>query len=395
MASVKLDPHKTDISRDASAGFSQRQLAQKYNVSRDTMQRWLKAEGIETVPAIGIAAQVPAEGEIYREELLQAEVRDLRARVRKERGVDVQAERVLAEIRTAIQAEPVRFEPLPPVLGTDHKPHVQALLLSDLHAGEVVRPEAIDGMNEFHWDVLVERMQKIHRALVSYQAARPYPIVELQQWWLGDMTSGTHHKELAESNEFGMAEQAFRVGMLLGQFVEELVPHYPQQIITGVSGNHGRMNKEPAAKSVADSFDWLAYKIAEAYLRNYIEAGSVVMEFPLSGFAIVNIAELNFLLQHGDGIRSSMVGFPGGGVLRRTKELRAQWLEKDVVLNGFAFGHFHQAHVLPGNVFVNGSVKGADEWCLKQFGSSPPPEQLLLTFDPSKRRRTDVSSITP
>ena len=391
--SLKLDAFEADIRKDAQHS-SQRQLAAKYNVSRDTMQRFLKAKGIETVPVIGLAAQLP-DGEVTESEVMAAELRDLKSRVRRARTVDVQAERVLEEVRAAVQATPIRFEPLPPVLDTPHKPHQQVLMLSDLHAGEVVRPEAIDGLNEFHWDVLVERMQKIQRSVVSYKATRSYPIEEFHMWWLGDMCSGANHQEIAETNEFPQAEQAFRVGMLLGKFTEELVPHHSKIVIKGVAGNHPRTSKAPAAKQVFDNFDWLAYKIAETYLHNYIEEGIVDVEFPLSGFAISQVAGLNILLSHGDGIKSSMVGFPGGGVMRRTKELRAQWLEKGVILDGFAFGHFHSAHVLPGNVYVNGSVKGPDEWSLKNFGSGAAPEQLLLTFDPSKRRRTDVSSITP
>jgi len=49
----------------------------------------------------------------------------------------------------------------------------------------------------------------------------------------------------------------------------------------------------------------------------------------------------------------------------------------------FCLGHFHAANALDGigsKVFMNGSLKGVDEFSLKQFGSGHHPSQLLLTF---------------
>jgi len=45
-----------------------------------------------------------------------------------------------------------------------------------------------------------------------------------------------------------------------------------------------------------------------------------------------------------------------------------------------------------GKVAMNGSVKGVDEYSLKQFGSGRGPQQLLLTFHP-RRGLTDVSFV--
>ena len=61
-------------------------------------------------------------------------------------------------------------------------------------------------------------------------------------------------------------------------------------------------------------------------------------------------------------------------------------------LDYFALGHFHQLNAVKG-VFMNGSVKGPDEYVLKQFGSADPWEQMLLTFDKQACRLTDISFI--
>lgn len=326
-----------------------------------------------------------------REELLAAELNDLRKRVNKQRSLDVQAERVLLQIQDTIRpAEPLYTAPAPAPPGK--KRHVQALILSDLHCGEVVVPEAVNGLNEFNWDVLVQRITSIEKSLLSFQRARPYPVDELQIWLLGDNLSGNIHEELAETNEFGVAEQAWRVGILLAQFIERLVPHFPRIVVKGVAGNHPRVGKPHSSKQVFDSFDWLGYMLIATHLAKY---DSVSCDFPRSGFTVAEIAGLKILLWHGDGVRSSMPGVPWGGVMRRWNELRKQYAQRDIYLDGLAVGHFHQANVVQGQIFMNGSVIGLNEYGLKNFGSGERPTQLLLTFQPDKKRLTDVSYINP
>jgi hypothetical protein len=326
-----------------------------------------------------------------REEILEAELKELRKRVGKARSVDVQAERVLQEIeRTIRPAEPVYVAHKPSPPGT--KKHVQALILSDLHCGEVVVPEAVNGLNEFNWDVLVRRMASIERSLLSFQAARPYPVDELHIWLLGDNLSGNIHEELAETNEFPVAEQAWLVGMLIAQFIERLVPHYARITVEGVAGNHPRVGKPHSSKQVFDSFDWLGYKIIETHLARYESVGC---DFPQAAFIVSEIAGLKVLLWHGDGVRSSMPGVPWGGVMRRWNELRKQYAQQGTYLDALAVGHYHQANVIQGSIFMNGSVIGLNEYGLKNFGSGEKPTQLLLTFQPDKKRLTDVSYINP
>jgi hypothetical protein len=170
-------------------------------------------------------------------------------------------------------------------------------------------------MNEFNWEILERRMAKIQRSLRSFQENRPWPIEELQVWMLGDMCSGSNHPEIVETNEYTAAEQGIKVGRLLGQWLEELVPYYPAITVHGVAGNHPRLSLKPASKNVFNNFDWVAYQVAETYLRNY----DVKCVFPRSAFSVAEIAGLKHLLTHGDGIRSTMPGVPWGGALHRPR----------------------------------------------------------------------------
>jgi predicted phosphodiesterase len=206
------------------------------------------------------------------------------------------------------------------------------------------------------------------------------------------MNGGINHQELAETNEFSIAEQCVLTGDLLGQWTEPLVEAYPRVTVVGVAGNHPRVSKQPANKRVFDNFDWLSYKRAEAYLSRY---ATVEFHLPRSGYHVHEVAGRNMLFFHGDGIRSSMPGVPWGGIMRRVNEMKKQYASQGVLLDYFALGHFHQANIVQSSIFCNGSVKGLDEYTLKQFGGGEPPTQLLLTFCRDKRRLTDVSFINP
>lgn len=381
----KLDKHADYIKLAMSQGASKKKLAEELGVARSTLDHWLKRpEPADPEDDDGVSEL----------EIVKQQLKEVKAAYRKARTMDVQAERVMQEIHEAVQATPVKYTPMEVPDGELH-PHTQALMLSDTHAGEVVDSEAMNGMNVYNWDVMVERMASIQYSLLSFQANRPYPIHELQLWCLGDMLSGSNHQELAETNEMPAADQAFQFGMLLGKWIEELVPYYPAITVAGVVGNHPRVSVKPANKQVFNNFDWMAYKVAEAYLSKYIEAGHITTAFPRSGFHVAEIASNKVLLFHGDGIRSSMPGVPWGGVTRRTSELKKQYSEFGIHLDGFALGHFHQANVVQGSVFMNGSVKGSDEYVIKNFGAGEKPTQLLLTYDNEHRRLTDVSYITP
>ena len=54
-------------------------------------------------------------------------------------------------------------------------------------------------------------------------------------------------------------------------------------------------------------------------------------------------------------------------------------------LGPVALGHFHEANVVgQKRIWVNGSIKGPDEYSIKRFGGGRPPCQLLHTFHPER-----------
>lgn len=392
---LTVEEHQQVIAAALAAGKTYRQIADELGCHHTTVAAFAKVNCTSLVRPAG-AQRATAKAPIERPEvpdeleLLRAEVKGYRAADRKLRTLDVQAEALLHEVRNTVTPAPIRYEAPDEAEGYG-KAHMQVLLLSDLHVGEVVVPEAVNGLNEYNWEVFTERMASVHKALISFQNNRPYPIDELVIGLLGDNVSNNHHEELATTNEFPITEQCYRGGLFLGQWIEQLVQDYPRIRVVGVGGNHGRTKKAPSSKQVFDSFDWLGYQYAKQHLAQY----DIEFLTPRSAMAVVEVAGRNMLMWHGDGVRSSMPGVPWGGVMRRVNELKKQYSEAGVQIDYVSFGHFHQPNIIQGNLFGNGSLMGLNEYGLKNFGGGAAPAQLLLTFNREKRRLTDCSFITP
>lgn len=342
-------------------------------------------------------AKGAAEGqkEVREVELLRHRNRELEAATKRQRESEVTDERYIRRVENAVPAIKPRYAPAPPVKHASEDAHEFVLLFSDAHAGEVVTSQETLGMNVYDWNVMLERMGRIQRSVLSYQEHRPYPVAKLHIAMLGDNLSGSIHEDLAVTNEKADAEATVQLGSDAAAWIEEFVPHFPSIAITGISGNHPRRTKKSSHKRPFNNDDYVAYHIMRAYLRNY---DSITFDIPASDFGVMTVAERwRFLLMHGDGIRSTMPGVPWGGVLRRITTLEAQFAAAGQALDYALLGHFHSANALDGvgvKTFMNGALKGVDGYSLKQFGSGRPPRQLLLTVHPRKGV-TDVSYLDP
>lgn len=367
-------------------GATNEDIAAAAGVGEASVRRFRKRHGLTAATS---TRNIPVRKTLDHD-VLEAEVRELRKAVRRNRREEVAEERVLRAIEQAVANTPHDPTPMPsPAPLPERAHHSQAALLSDWHIGEVVELDQMNGLNQYNYFFARQRVQEVHRSLLSFKSVRP-ELTELQLWFLGDMVSGNIHDELRETNEFPVAQQAVLTGHLIADLVKSLVPHYPAIRCIGLAGNHARTRKEHASKQVFDSMDVVAYELASA-----LTPDSVTWEIPRSAMYVAEIAGRNILLWHGDGVRSSMPGVPWGGVMRRWNELRKSYAERDLRLDGLAVGHFHQANAVSGPIFMNGSLIGPNEYGLKNFGSGERPTQLLLTFDNDRRRLTDVSYITP
>lgn len=379
------------IGRLLAEGYAPSQIAREVGVHHKSMVEYVRrhfgpAKAPKSVGYQGV------DGEVDQTDVLRAELKEARQALAKGRKSDVATQRMLAALTEGIEkvAPPeVRVAPVPLTDRIDGAHHRQLVLLSDWHGGEGVSRQQVNGLNEYDWEIMEARVDEVVQSLLKYKQRAP-ELTGLDIGFLGDMTSGNIHEEIARSNVATAAEQAIKIGYLMGQTVERLVPHYPELRVFGLPGNHGRLVKAPAAKNVGDNLDTIAYHVAALYLRGY---ESVTFDISESNIHFHEIAGLRGCFFHGDGIKSSMIGVPQGGLIRRAATLHAQY---PFPIDFFALGHFHEATwYRDRGIFINGALKGVDEWCLKNFGSGSKPSQTLLTFDEAKSRFVGAQSIDP
>lgn len=354
----------------------------------------LKAAGVRhqvTTPAVGGRKQAeaiaPDEALTKQNDLLKLENRRLRRAADKAASGDLAEERVIQRLEQAAAALSPSWDAVKiPRLAKGKRTTQEAVLLwSDLHAAEVVSLEETRGINEYNWSIMEERMADTQRAVFSHTDHFGFNVETLHIPMLGDMLSGDIHEELKVTNDRPLTEAvvdlaAAHVPWLLG-FAER----FPKVKISGVPGNHPRATQKPQAKMAHNNADWLFYQFLKAMLKDHPQ-----FEFDIAkgSFNVITLADRwRALLMHGDGIRSTMPGVPWGGVIRRITVLESQFVAARTPLDFVFLGHFHTRNALDGvnsQVYMNGSLKGADEYSLKMFGSGRPAAQSLMTFHPER-----------
>lgn len=421
MATKNAYPSDDEIVKGVVDDGSVAALARKLGIVPRSLRDYIVARGLQTAVAEALAAAARERSEFAREAAEQAAEDLARAEADAEEALEDEQpseEEVLRDKLGEAEREAKRFKreavleerivqrlldhipvartsyvapKIDPSDGYDE--HEFVLLFSDTHAAEVVEPEAVLGMNEYNWDVMVARMAKIQRSVISYQRNRPYPIRKLWIGELGDMFSGDIHEELQITNDRTIDEAVVDFSHDFAEFLLAFKPYFEEIEIVCVPGNHPRRSQKPMAKLQQANADWLHYNFTAALLR---DDEQFVFNHPRSHFADALICGRHrMLFMHGDGIRSTMPGVPWGGVVRRVTTLQSQFAKAGQPIDYVAMGHFHTANSIEGvgiRTFVNGSVKGADEYSLQRFGHGQDPSQLLLTFHP-ENGLTDTSHI--
>jgi len=385
----KLDSQREFIETSLAGGKPVAGLARELGVHRSTLRDYLAGNGLSRVVASPVLGEPD---DVSREDLLEAELKELRRALGKRRKSSVAEERIVLAVEAALETvTPPAVTVQPPATEPDPEAHHrQVLLLSDFHGGEVVDRDGVNGLNSYGWEIQEERVDQLIHGVLSHQKRSP-ALSGLDVLFLGDMNSGSNHEELTVTNEYNAAEQGVRMGYLLGGILERLAPHVPNVRAGGVVGNHPRLPSKPAAKEVFNNFDWVSYTIARE--RALSIPNLYGFEIPRGPALLWRVAGRLCYVWHGDGIRSSMPGVPWGGVMRRVNAIQASYPER---VDHFFYGHFHQAAIVQGGRIIgNGSLKGPDEWSIKSFGQADPPTQLLLTFDEKRSRMTDVKFLTP
>ncbi len=392
--------------------YGQYGAASVIGCSRSALQHHLRKQEItaaqwRTPPKAWVPREKDQVGDlsISEEEILRQRVAELEKALRKDRKSEVMEERLIRAIeKAAASAHPVYNartpKPMKTAAGKQAKSkkgkaqHEMVLLWSDTHAGEVVSKEETNGLNEYNWDIMWKRHHRMRESIYSYLDNRPYPIEKLHVLALGDMLSGNIHDELVATNEEPYMEVLADFAADGAAWLAEFGERFKEITFTGVVGNHPRAHRKPWAKNAHDNGDWLVYR----YMRDLLKNNEQFTEWniPTAAQTVVEICGKSIMALHGSGIRSSMPGIPWGGVARRVNNLALNYQKQaNKGIDMFVLGHFHNGSFVTsdaGQIVLNGSVKGVDEYSLQAFGGGRPAQQFLLTLHKS-HGVTDVSML--
>jgi len=123
---------------------------------------------------------------------------------------------------------------------------------------------------------------------------------------------------------------------------------------------------------------------AATRLRGLIDEKRLKVFFPDSWSMGLSIYDWNFVLNHGDDIRS-WNSIPWYGIERKTRRLNAIGAVTGNIPNYFLFGHFHnmatQQHTT-GETILNSSWMATDEYALNSLGAFSEPFQWLFGVHP-------------
>ena len=257
---------------------------------------------------------------------------------------------------------------------------VATLFLSDLHWGEVVFPEQVNGVNEYDLEIAEKRLYSVVEHAIdlvkNHVTNRGYPgiIVFLG----GDMVSGNIHQELKETNDKPIMPVVLHLAERLVQILRTLGDEFGHVHAVGVYGNHGRNTMKPTAKQSAyESFDWLIYKLLQWKLK---DDKRFSWNIPDGSDAFQEVYGHKYLLTHGDQFRGGdgMIGALGP-IIRGDHKKRSRNAQIDLEYDTLCMGHWHQL-VQMQRVIVNGSLKGYDEYAYKgNFPFEEPRQALWLT----------------
>ena len=334
--------------------------------------------------AVATEQQLANDAELAR---LRAELATCRNRY-KAALAQIDRERDRADALVSLQGlQSAKCKPLTKTgKGTKHAA-TMALLISDVHCEETVRPETVNGTNSFDLDVCDARLAELRERFLEMLAheRRLADIDRVVVWLGGDMISGMIHPELAEENSLHPLAAIRWVGERLRGIIDVIADNAAEVIVATSCGNHGRTTEKLRTNEADTSYEhhlYLTMRAAEsrANVRWHIGEGHLNY-LDLDGFVV--------RFCHGHAIR-----FQGGigGIHVPLKKAIAAW-DTTTRADLTCLGHWHQFSV-GRNYVSNGSVIGPSAYSVRiKAEGGEHPCQAAFVIDHERNEMTKAYRI--
>lgn len=250
-------------------------------------------------------------------------------------------------------------------------------LVSDVHDGEVINAEEINGINAFDPDICERRMHRYYSAVctIGQRWADDTDCRGVLLALAGDLMSGDIHEELRITNALTSQEQCIHATSVHVAGMRMLLETYGKIHVVGVPGNHGRSTHKPTAKLYARlSYDIL---ILAMIASHFVDDSRVTFQYGAAKDQMTPVFGRTVFTTHGDkiGTKGGM-GFAGPvlPIVRGSKKIEAQQAGIGRRPDLIQFGHYHTT-ANPGNILANGSVPGYSEYADDLRAVVEPPQQ--------------------
>lgn len=311
-------------------------------------------------------------------ELLKRKLAESQRQLRDSLAVSAGTLAIVGALETLI---PARAE-VPPArarkLGRSALRASGILDIGDVHYGELVSERSTGGVAAYSPEIARQRFD-----YTVEEAIRLGKLHNVSSMWViggGDMISGNIHDDLNRNNEMMTISQTLECAEMMYGGLEKLCQEFPEVHFVGVSGNHARTEKIPFYNhKQTENLDYMLYKILELKGANQPNLG---FHTPESFWTIIDVEDRKFMVMHGDTIKQqNSMSLPWYGMW---KEFMKWGTMKDTVgeFDDMLLHHFHQpTRIGMGNnsLFVNGALKGKDDFSLAGTRLPAPAAQRFLT----------------
>lgn len=293
---------------------------------------------------------------------------------------DIQARLGLYETLDSARLAPPSWL-APKIRKGDANAAIPCLGLGDIHWGERVNPERIDGVNAYGVEIAKLRTRQAFEKTVTvarrYMAGLNFEGIKV--FFTGDMVGGIIHDELRATNEEEMTESVLGMAEHLSAGIGMLADEFGRVDVSAVVGNHGRLSKQMPTKNPQECMDWLVYQMVARDFRN---DDRVTIDAPKALSARTTVYDTRYYLTHGTQFKGG-AGISGIasplllGTHRATRRSHAAKRPFDVMV----CGHFHQEFFWPAKgLIICGTPKGYDEYAAsKEMEPEPPKSTFWIT----------------
>lgn len=261
-------------------------------------------------------------------------------------------------------------------------------LNSDGHHDQVVRPEEVNGLEDYNFPVSLRRAEQyvdrlIRTAKCSYDR---YDYHRLCIFDLGDSTSGEIHDAERKSAFGNQFKNCSAIAKLKAAMYRDLAAHFPKVDIICTSGNHGRRTtRKEYAGGALNNWDFMCNDVARELLR---DQENVTFHIPNSWDTIVDVEGFAFHASHGDDVASS-AGNPWEGLAKLHKTNsgihRGSGANQPFCdareIDYYVIGHHHTLGSVDGNgvgYICNGAWLGTDPFAYQAIRVAGRPQQLIF-----------------